>query len=712
MKIFPVHSLLLEEFGKIKQVAEQECSGNPARERILKLLPIPGFGEVVTELQRTEECRRMILKGEPFPFEGYPDISQELKLLFIRNSVLSANQIILLARVASRMRSLKDFFKTRNEIYPLMAAVISETAYEPGILQLIDAIIDENGIVRSNASPELSRIRKSLSRNRLESDQVYQSVIQKYRKNGWLTDAEESWRNGRRVISIFSEYKRSAKGIVHDLSATGKTCYIEPEEAIGINNLIEELHSSEIEETGRIMRELTEALRKYHTPLQLYFDHIITYDVISAKARLALKLHASLPQITEHPHIDLVNAKHPLLTYYNQNAGKTVIPFDLKLDSENRILVISGPNAGGKTVCMKTAGLLQIMLQSGFLVTADAKSRFGFFKNLLVDIGDSQSLEFELSTYSSRLRHMRTFLQQADASTLFLIDEFGTGTDPALGGALAEAILEELNSRKAFGIITTHYMNLKVLADNTPGIINGSMAFDAHRLEPLFRLEVGKPGSSYTFVVAQRSGLPFSVINRAKKKVKRNSLLLEDLLTRMEREKTELAKMLAENRQQEKKLKELTGQYESNLRKQEEKQESDAEKLRQRELRLSTQFEDKFRRFVKDWREAKNKKLVLDKYVSQADDRRKVLNEKEQQKTEDLIRYNVKVIRKGSKVRLRNGRVTGVVEAVDGQKVTILFGNIRTVADMGNLIYIEEKKPEKKKHEADKSTDSGTQAAG
>ena len=346
---------------------------------------------------------------------------------------------------------------------------------------------------------------------------------------------------------------------------------------------------------------------------------------------------------------------------------------------------------------MKTVGLLQMLLQAGFLVTADSNSHFGFFKNILVDIGDSQSLEFELSTYSSRLRHMKVFLQQAGSQTLFLIDEFGTGTDPALGGALAEAILEELNHRKSFGLITTHYMNLKVLADRTAGIINGSMAFDAQKLEPQFRLEVGKPGSSYTFVVAERSGLPSHVINRARKKVTKNSLLLEETLTRLEREKGELMKLLDQNKIQEKHLKETIGKYEKNVNLQEQRFETDNERMRQKELRLSTQLEEKFKKFVKEWRDAKNKKQVLDKYNTQLNDRKEALNQKEKVKSEEIAKYNTKMIKRGSKVRLKNGKVTGIVEAVDDQKVTIVFGNIRTVSDMSNLFYLDEKKPTAKK---------------
>jgi DNA mismatch repair protein MutS2 len=565
-------------------------------------------------------------------------------------------------------------------------------------------VIDETGVVRSNASPELARIRKNLARKRIEADQLYASVIAKYRKSGWISDAEESWRNGRRVISIVAEQKRSAKGIIHDISATGKTCFIEPEEALGINSLINQLEQEEQEEIRRILRELTEFLRRFQPLMSHYLRCISEYDVVAAKGRLAIKLDAHLPYIENKPKIDLKDARHPLLFSFNKAAGKKTIPFDLKLDAGNRILVISGPNAGGKTVCMKTVGLSQMMLQSGFLVTCDGNSRFGFFRKILVDIGDSQSLEFELSTYSSRLRHMKVFLQQSNPDTLFLIDEFGTGTDPSLGGALAESILEEMNYRKAFGIITTHYMNLKVLADRTDGIINGSMAFDAQRLEPQFRLEVGKPGSSYTFVVAERSGLPPSVVNRARKKVKKSSLVLEELLNKMEHEKGEVARLLEINKAQEKRLQELVNKYERNVATQEQRQEIDAERVRQKELRLANQLEEKFKRFVKDWKESKNKKAVLEKYNSQLNEKKTKLTEKEMVKLEEQIKYNMLKIRKGSKVHLRDGKVEGIVESIEGSKVVVLFGNIKTTADISRLIYID---PEAKKNAKHKVEEKG-----
>ena len=690
MKIFPGQSLLVSEFEKIKALVEESCAGPGGQLLAKALMPVSSFEEVTHILTETEEFRKIISNSESLRLESYPDLSQELKFLNIRNSVLHAPQLLQILKIAELMKAIFSFFKEAGSRYPVLAGLIANTTFEQAIIDEIKKVLDDTGHVRSNASPALASMRKQIGRKRIECDQVYNSTINKYRKNGWLTDNEESWRNGRRVISIYIEHKRSAKGIIHDISSTGKTCYIEPDEAIPVNNLIFELEEEEKQEIYQILKALTDSLRKYKENIRQYIQHVAHYDFIAARAHLAIRMNASMPFVVNKPQIDLREAKHPLLYIYNKVSGKQTIPFSLKLDEENRILVISGPNAGGKTVCMKTAGLLQLMLQSGMLVTTDENSRFGFFKTLLVDIGDSQSLEFELSTYSSRLKHMKVFLQKANESTLFLIDEFGTGTDPNLGGALAEAILEELNFRKSFGIITTHYMNLKVLADRTPGIINGSMAFDAKKLEPLYQLEVGKPGSSYTFVVAERSGIPFHVIRKAKSRVKKNSLQLEHTLNKLEQEKTELTKLLTEAREKEKQLKLMTDKYRYNISAQEKNKTEYDERIKQKELRMVTQLETQLQRFIREFKQAKNKKEVLLKYEIQFSGRKKELTAKEQEKSDALLKYNQLKIKKGSKVRLKNGRVTGIVEAIKEDKVHVRFGNVKSITDLKNLVFIDE----------------------
>ncbi|HKR07253.1 MAG TPA: DNA mismatch repair protein MutS, partial [Bacteroidia bacterium] len=551
MRIFPETSLLTTEFEKIKELVSFHCIGALGKRKLDEIQISSDIDVINLLLAKTNEFKQLIAASEVFPTDNYKDISKELNLLKIENSVLSSEQFINILKITFTIRDLFRFFETNAAKYPQLFSVLENVRFEKNIITEIETVFDEEGVVRSTASAELARIRRTLQRSRVEADRIYQAVINKYRKEDKLTESEQSSRNGRRVISVFAEQKRALKGIVHDVSTTGKTVFLEPEEVIEINNSIFNLEQEERLEIQRILRELTSSLRKYHSLLSQYMEVLSEFDFTRAKALFAIVSDAHLPHIVNKSCIELKNAKHPLLYVYNKENKKQTIPFDLRLN-EQRILVISGPNAGGKTVCMKTIGLLQMMLQSGMLVTADENSTMGIFEHLLVDIGDSQSLEYELSTYSSRLQHAKVFLERSNEKSLFLIDEFGTGTDPNLGGALAESILVELNKKKAFGIITTHYLNLKVMADKTPGIINGSMAFDAKNLKPLYRLMIGKPGSSYTFVVAERSGLPQSVIQRAKSKVDNKSLVLEKLLNDVEKEKSVLKKKLDDVSEKEK----------------------------------------------------------------------------------------------------------------------------------------------------------------
>lgn len=484
---------------------------------------------------------------------------------------------------------------------------------------------------------------------------------------------------------------------MHDVSATGKTVFLEPQEVIEINNTIFNLEQEERLEIQRILRELTSSLRKYYSLLMQYMEALSEFDFTRAKALFAISGDAHFPHLVNKPIIELINAKHPLLYVYNKENKKTTIPFDLKLDFSKRILVISGPNAGGKTVCMKTIGLLQMMLQSGMLVTADENSTMGIFENLLVDIGDSQSLEYELSTYSSRLQNAKVFLERSNEKSLFLIDEFGTGTDPNLGGALAESILVELNKKKSFGIVTTHYLNLKVMADKTPGIINGSMAFDAKNLKPLYRLMVGKPGSSYTFVVAERSGLPQSVIQRAKSKVDNKSLVLEKLLNEVEKDKSVLKKKLDEIFEKEKKLNEFIARSEKlSLEVEQTYNQLDA-RIKQKELKLISQSEEIIRKFLKEYKLSKNKTQTLNEYLFKFGNRKKELqpvhNDKE---IAEEIKKRIESIKVGSLVKLIKGRTTGKVAQITNGKAHVLFGAMKTICDLSQLIPIEDIRSEKK----------------
>ncbi|MFN5913230.1 MAG: endonuclease MutS2, partial [Chitinophagaceae bacterium] len=397
-------------------------------------------------------------------------------------------------------------------------------------------------------------IRLQLYKKRGEQRRTFDKLLNKLQRSGYIADIEESFLNGRRVLAIYAEHKRVVKGILHGESDTRRTSFIEPEETIDINNEIYTLENDEREEELRILRELTARLSIHAPLLHQYMVVLGTYDFIRAKAKLAQQMDAHLPRISDGAIIKLIKACHPLLLIYNKRQQKPVIPLDLELDERNRILVISGPNAGGKTVCLKTTGLLQMMVQSGLLVPAHPESVFGIFKQIMIHIGDTQSIEFELSTYSAHLKNMKQFMEDANGRTLFFIDELGSGSDPHLGGAFAEVFLEQLLKRHALGIVTTHYLNLKVMASKTPGILNGAMAFDEKTLMPLYKLSMGKPGSSYTFAIAERIGLNQHLIKRAKELVDENHFTLDKLLNRTEQDlrkielkENELKKLIREN---------------------------------------------------------------------------------------------------------------------------------------------------------------------
>src|SRR5690606_21889865 len=437
-------------------------------------------------------------------------------LLKLDGSVLDEKQCLAILAMLEAANGFIRFMRDKKTIFPTLSALCEFLEEEKQLPATILSIIDEHGLVRSSASPQLASIRKELQTKRRENERIFQSILSKLRKAGVLADIEESFMNGRRVVSIVSESKREVRGVIHGSSQTGKATFIEPGETVEINNEIIYLESDERQEIRRILRELTKQLRNKYEVLKKFFDLLVHLDFTRAKTLLARELDANVPHFQEKPIISIVNGRHPILVRKNRESGKEVVPLSLHLDNKKSILIISGPNAGGKSIALKTIGLSQLMIQSGIPVCCEPQSEFGFFTNIMTDIGDSQSIEYELSTYSSRLIKMRRFVERAGKNTLVLIYEFGTGTDPELGGAMAEVILEELANSKSYGIITTHYGNIKIAGEELTSVQNACMLFDDRTLEPMYKIEIGKPGSSYTFVIAEKSGIPRELINRAK----------------------------------------------------------------------------------------------------------------------------------------------------------------------------------------------------
>jgi DNA mismatch repair protein MutS2 len=709
--IHPTVNLLTDEFEQIKNHAQAYCISAMGAKLIQESKPTDSYENMMLLLNKTSDWKNIIDNGEPFVADGFEDISRELNILRIENAVLSAEQFIKILTLVHTTKRILFFYNEKQIMYPNAALTAANITYEKQISLLIENVFDNFGVVKSSASIELASIRKTLQRKRSETDKIYNQLIAKYKKNGWVSEFDESTRNGRRVISINAEQKRSLQGIVHDISATGKTAYIEPEEVVEINNIVLQLELEERQEILRILRDLTQQMRQYSTALTQYYNLISETDFLRAKALFAIHIKACKPLVSSNPFVDLKNAKHPLLVLQHNKSGKKTVPFSLLLNTQNRILVISGPNAGGKTVCMKATALLQIMLQAGFLICADDNSVCGFFSNFLIDIGDSQSLAYELSTYASRLQKMKTFLQVAGPKSLFIIDEFGTGTDPELGGALAESILVALNQKKSFGLITTHFLNLKVQADRTPGLLNGSMLFDQIKLEPMFELIVGKPGSSYTFVVAERSGLPKKVIDNARNKVSKNHVLLENLLQQVEHDKSLIESKLKQIEKAEKQLNDLLEKYEILRQQNENSKTKFDEKIKKTELRLINEFDNRLLKFVNEWNHSKSKKAVLEKYKKIYDKQRnqnqKVINENEI----NIQNAFVAQLKPGMWVQLKGGKTQGLIEQLHGNKAHIVFGIFKTIADVMQLMPTEPREPREPKTKSktiknqDKKTD-------
>jgi DNA mismatch repair protein MutS2 len=705
MRVFPESALIQLEFDKIQSLLTEHCKTEYAKSKAENLRVHTKKDFIELELQQSNEYKLLIQGGQYFPNDHVLNLSREIKLLGIPGAVLTGDQFMQIRKLVESLQSIFRWFDTeRRTAYPALARVIGDTYYEKAILQTIDEVLDDNGTVKDNASDDLSRIRQNLYKRRNELRRLFDRIVQKLTKSGYVADIEEAFLNGRRVVALFAEHKRQIKGILHGESDTRKTAFVEPEETIELNNEIFALENEESREVYRILRELTQTLSVYAPLLNGYHDILGEYDFIRAKGRLAVDTNGNYPLLTEKAYVHLVKACHPLLYLYNKKNNKQTIPVDITLDEKNRILVISGPNAGGKTVTLKTVGLLQSMLQSGLLVPVHPHSEMGIFRQLMIHIGDTQSLEFELSTYSSHLKNMKYFMENANGKTLFFIDELGSGSDPNLGGAFAEVILEELVKKHAMGIVTTHYLNLKVMANKTPGIINGAMAFDEKNLLPMYKLIIGKPGSSYTFSIAERIGLDPLLVGRAKKLVDDDHFRLDKLLNRteqdlqnIEKEKKELQLLVNENKRLKKEMEELINK---------ERHQQQVELLKQQnrisEERIAylREMERKLKQIVFDWKKAGNqedkKELIKQMQALLFKQNLKQVNEKVKKKVNSKYEEVPGDIVVGQKVLMKKNHQVGEVTEIKGKKAIVKVGLMPITIDLEDLVPVSEKNVQEK----------------
>ncbi|MEP6928276.1 MAG: MutS2/Smr-associated SH3 domain-containing protein [Ginsengibacter sp.] len=696
MKLFPSSAIQQLEFNKIQVLLAGHCRTEFAKHKAEALRIHTRKEFIEPELNQTHEYKLLFLNHLHFPDDAVFNLSKELKLLSIEGSVLTGSQFLSIKKLTAAIQQIFRWFDNERRVaFPSLSLVISETYFEKAIAKMIDEILDDDGNVKDNASEELSIIRMQLYKKRGELRRLFNRIVSRLNKQGYLAEIEESFMNGRRVLAVFAEQKRMIKGILHGESESRRTAFIEPEETTGLNNEIFSLENEERHEVYKILQVLTLELRSYHSLLNIYHEVLGEYDFIRAKAKLAMEYNGNLPALHDKAFLKLVNAVHPLLYIYNEKQQKPTIPVSLNLDDTNRILVISGPNAGGKTVTLKTAGLLQMMLQSGLLVSCSPDSEFGIFKQLMIHIGDTQSLEFELSTYSSHLMNMKYFMENANGKTLFFIDELGSGSDPNLGGAFAEVIMEELAKKHSIGIVTTHYLNLKVMANKVQGIMNGAMAFDEKNLKPLYKLIVGKPGSSYTFSIAERIGLHHSLINKARQLVDEDHFSLDKLLNRTEQdlqdvhaERKNLDSLLKENEKLKKEMEHVINQ---------EKHQQQIELLKQQNKISEEKFlylkdmERKLKSILVEWKKAEDKSAVIKMMQSLLFKQREQVVERQQKKIDIKYIETAEPVKEGDKVKMIANRQVGIVIKMRGKKAIVQVGAIPITVDIADLVVVKDK---------------------
>ncbi len=701
-------------FDRVRLLLNELCISALGRSFVAKMRFTEKYDQVFKMVQQTAEMKTILAFDSPFPSQNYFDVSIHLNKLAVEGAFLVEDEFFELFLSLKTIEECISYFQKREkEQYPNLMELCGLTLRNDNetsknikgevfeikkIGQWIGAIINERGKLKDNASDDLQRIRKSIYNLENDLRRKLETLFKHAKNSGWISDDFSiAIRNGRMVIPIAAEHKRKIKGFVHDESDTGKTVFIEPAEILELNNEIKELEAAERREIIRILTTLSSAIRPFVFDLKKCYTFLGIIDFIRAKALLAIEMESILPLMVQTPLLNLVGARHPLLYLAFKKLKKKVVPLNLTLVDENHILLVSGPNAGGKSVMLKTVGLLQYMYQSGMLVPVAEGTKMGFFKNIFIDIGDEQSLENDLSTYSSHLTNMKFFLENTNNKTLFLIDEFGTGTEPTLGGAIAEAILQELVVTKSFGIINTHYSNLKAFADKTMGLINGAMRFDSEHLEPLFDLEIGKPGSSFALEIAHKIGLKGKVIHNAKQKLGTKQVNFEKMLKELEIEKKIFQEKNVENAIKERALKHNLEQYAQlkDLLESQKKTIINTAKIEAKEL--VKEANQKIEKTIKEIKEFKADKEITKDLREKLEvfEKEELVIEKQIEKkiaTKDP-EYQVDNTEIGvnSLVRIKGQDTVGEVIALRGKDVEVAMGAIKTTIKINRLEKISKK---------------------
>ena len=711
------------EFATILQTVSSRCNTEIGKEKALSIVPFNNKELLMDSLLQTSEYLASFSNNNALPNHGFENITNEIKFIGIEDSFLEVTGFRKIAQLSETVNTMLFFLKKFNDYYPQLNQRAQHVEYTKYIVQKIDEVVDKFGIIKDNASPDLINIRRDMSLVRGKVNQSFGSALTQYNALGYLDEIKESFVENRRVLAVLAMYRRKVKGSILGSSKTGSIAYIEPEATLRYSRELSNLEYEEREEITRVLKKLTNDIRPYKELLNQYQAFLSDIDVTAGKAKYALSINAILPTIIEEKRLFFRDAYHPILYLNNKNKGEKTFPQTIELHNQSRIIVISGPNAGGKTISLKTIGLLQLMLQSGLLIPVHERSETFLFDRILTDIGDNQSIENHLSTYSYRLKNMNYFLKKCNAKTLFLIDEFGTGSDPELGGALAEIFLEEFYHREAFGIITTHYSNLKILANELPFASNANMLFDEKSLEPMYKLVLGQAGSSFTFEVAQKNGIPYGLINRAKKKIEGGKVRFDKTIATLQKERSKMEKTSINLKEEETKAREESKKMETINAKIQDKLERYQElyDANQRLIYMGQKIDDIAEKYFNN----KDKKVLIGEFLKVVEienSKRKKATVKEKKEKEIIQKQiveevavkveEIRTLKKekkvkalkaeadkpkvalkiGDRVRMIDGKAVGTLDVIEKNKATVNYGVFTSKVSLDALEFVEAKK--------------------
>ncbi|MDR0429109.1 MAG: Smr/MutS family protein [Tannerellaceae bacterium] len=698
-------------FDKVRRLIGEKCLSPLGEEKVAEMSFSADYHTVSELLNQTDEFVRILRGKDEFPAAYFFDVRYSLKRIRPEGTFLEEKELFDLKRSLQTINDIVRFFHVpdgEEAGYPALTTLAGDIQVFPQLINKTDAILDKFGRVKDNASPALSQIRKEMASTMSGISKSLQSILRAAQAEGVVDkDVAPTMRDGRLMIPVAQAYKRKIRGIVHDESASGKTVFVEPEVVVEANNRIRELEGDERREIMKILIEFTDMVRPMAPDILQSYEFLAEIDFIRAKALFAEQIHAIRPDMEDKQQVDWIRAIHPLLYLSHQKQNKEVIPLDIMLTDEKRLLIISGPNAGGKSVCLKTVGLLQYMLQCGLLIPVYERSKTGIFSTIFIDIGDEQSIENDLSTYSSHLINMKYFVKNCNEKTILLIDEFGSGTEPQIGGAIAEALLDRFNRNKSFGVITTHYQNLKHFAEATQGIVNGAMLYDRHLMQPLFKLSIGNPGSSFAVEIARKIGLPEDVIADASAIVGSDYINMDKYLQDIARDKRYWETKRQNIRQQEKKLEEITGKYEQNLETVDRQRKEIIREAKEEAQRIIADTNAKIESTIREIKEAQAEKeqtklarKALDDFkasvlaAEEADDKitRQMAKLKERQERKKVKKksasqssFNKDVIEAGDSVRLKGQVSAGTVLEVQDKQALVAFGMIKSTVKLDKL---------------------------